>query len=73
MARREWPDGVLRLPTGCMVEWSSGRVVEIGFGSGLNLAHYPSTVDMVFAVEPAQVARRLAARRISASSIPVSK
>jgi ubiquinone/menaquinone biosynthesis C-methylase UbiE len=61
-----------------MAEWRAGvtdglrgRVVEIGFGSGLNVAHYPSTVDVVLAVEPAEVARRLAGRRISASSIPI--
>lgn len=48
-----------------------GRVVEIGFGSGLNVPHYPSDVDVVLAVEPAQVARRLAARRVATSLIPV--
>ncbi len=49
----------------------SGRVVEIGFGSGLNLRHYPREVEQVLAVEPAAVARRLADRRIARSPIPV--
>jgi len=48
-----------------------GRVVEIGFGSGLNLEHYPATVDIVLAVEPAAVARRLAVRRIASSRVAV--
>jgi hypothetical protein len=38
----------------------AGDVVEIGFGSGHNLAHYPSEVDRVLAVEPSAVARHLA-------------
>jgi ubiquinone/menaquinone biosynthesis C-methylase UbiE len=42
----------------------AGRVVEIGFGSGLNVPHYPAEVDTVLAVEPASVARRRAERRI---------
>ncbi len=49
----------------------SGTVVEIGFGSGLNMPAYPAEVDLVYAVEPAATARRLAEQRIAASSIRV--
>ena len=49
----------------------SGTVVEIGFGSGLNMPAYPDTVDRIYAVEPAEVARRLADRRIADAGIPV--
>lgn len=48
-----------------------GRVVELGFGSGLNLEHYPASVSVVLAVEPAGVARRLATRRVAASGVTV--
>ena len=48
-----------------------GNVVEIGFGSGLNVAAYPDEVDTVFAVEPAHVARRLAEPRIAAGNVIV--
>jgi hypothetical protein len=34
-----------------------GDVLEIGFGSGLNVPHYPSTVRRVWAVDPATVGR----------------
>jgi ubiquinone/menaquinone biosynthesis C-methylase UbiE len=54
-----------------VTEGLRGRVVEIGFGSGLNLEHYPATVDVVLAVEPIASARRLAARRVAASRVRV--
>ena len=49
----------------------SGTVVELGFGSGLNMAAYPPEVTLVYAVEPAAVARRLAEKRIADSSVTV--
>jgi len=49
----------------------SGRVVEIGFDSGLNVAHYPPEVSVVLAIEPAEAARKLAAARVAAGRVAV--
>lgn len=49
----------------------SGEVLEIGFGSGLNVPHYPVAVTRVQAVDPATVGRKLAAKRLAASPVPV--
>lgn len=52
-------------------EGLSGTVVEIGFGSGLNMPVYPDAVTKVFAVEPAALARKLASERITRSHVQV--
>jgi ubiquinone/menaquinone biosynthesis C-methylase UbiE len=48
-----------------------GDVVEVGFGSGLNVAYLPDAVTGVWAVEPSGTATKLAAKRIVASPTPV--
>jgi SAM-dependent methyltransferase len=50
-----------------------GDVVEIGFGSGLNVGFYPEAVTRVAAVEPADTGWSLAAERVKASNIPVER
>jgi SAM-dependent methyltransferase len=50
-----------------------GRVVEIGFGSGFNVPHYPAGVDRVLAVEPSATAWSMAAGRVAASPVPVEQ
>ena len=51
----------------------AGDVVELGFGSGHNVAFYPAAVTRVTAVEPSDVGWRLAAERVKAATVPVRR
>jgi ubiquinone/menaquinone biosynthesis C-methylase UbiE len=48
-----------------------GEVLEIGFGTGLNLGHYPERVRRLMAVDPGVGMSRLARQRIERSPIEV--
>jgi SAM-dependent methyltransferase len=48
-------------------------VIEIGFGSGLNVPYYPEAVSEVTAVEPADVGWKLAGKRLRDTSVPIHR
>jgi SAM-dependent methyltransferase len=52
-----------------------GRVLEVGFGSGLNAPFYPPppAVERVVAVDPNAGMQRRAGRRIAAASVPIEQ
>jgi ubiquinone/menaquinone biosynthesis C-methylase UbiE len=54
-------------------ERAHGEVLEIGFGSGLNVAHYPPAVTGVAAIEPADVGWKLARQRVADSRVPIRR
>ena len=51
----------------------TGRVLELGFGSGLNLRWLPPTVTALGAVEPSDVAWRLSERRRARAKVPLER
>lgn len=50
---------------------AQGDVLEVGFGSGLNLPHYPDTVKKLWALDPSRLGRKLARKRLAAVTFPV--
>jgi ubiquinone/menaquinone biosynthesis C-methylase UbiE len=49
----------------------TGKVLEVGFGSGHNLPWYPDTVQKVVAVDPSTEGAKLAKKRIAEARFPV--
>jgi len=50
---------------------ASGRILEIGFGTGRNLPHYPPTVKRIEAIDPDEDLDRLSMPRIAHAAIEV--
>lgn len=49
----------------------SGKVIEVGAGSGLNFSLYPDTVDSVLAVEPEPTLREAAVEEAARATVEV--
>jgi ubiquinone/menaquinone biosynthesis C-methylase UbiE len=50
-----------------------GKVLEIGFGTGLNLPCYPAAVTRLVVVDPEDLMPKRVATRISAAPFPVTR
>ncbi|WP_405844241.1 class I SAM-dependent methyltransferase [Streptomyces platensis] len=50
---------------------TTGRVIEVGAGTGLNFAHYPGTVSEVVAIEPEPTLREVARSAAAHAEVPV--
>jgi SAM-dependent methyltransferase len=55
-----------------LMDGLSGRVLEIGAGTGLNFPHYPDTVSEVMATEPEPYLREQAEAARANASVPVT-
>ncbi len=50
-----------------------GEVLEVGFGSGLNIPFYPDAITQVTAVEPSDMAWKLADKRLMSTTVPIQR
>jgi ubiquinone/menaquinone biosynthesis C-methylase UbiE len=67
MAERKGADVLRRR----LVDGLTGRVVEIGPGSGIQFRHYPATVAEVVAIEPEATLRAMATEAARQAPVPV--
>jgi ubiquinone/menaquinone biosynthesis C-methylase UbiE len=62
---------VYRKPRARTLAPAKGRILEIGFGTGMNLQYYPPTVQRIEAIDPDLDLDRFSKPRIEASRIEV--
>jgi ubiquinone/menaquinone biosynthesis C-methylase UbiE len=62
---------LLRKPRDRTLAPARGRILEIGFGTGRNLPHYPATVKRIEAIDPDLDLDRLSMPRIARAAIEV--
>ncbi|MBI3652886.1 MAG: class I SAM-dependent methyltransferase [Acidobacteria bacterium] len=53
------------------LEPAYGKVLEIGFGTGLNLPYYPAAVQRLMAIDSEHLLQKKLAQRIKAAPLPV--
>ena len=58
-------------PRAATLAGTRGTVLEIGFGTGHNLRHYPATVERLLAVDPSGRSVEIARPRIERAAMPV--
>lgn len=54
-----------------LLKHARGDVLEIGFGTGLNLVHYPASISSLSIVDPARILPRRVMERTAAVSFPI--
>lgn len=55
------------------LETAHGEVLELGFGTGLNLPYFPATVTRLTVVDPEDLMPKRVAERIAAARFPVER
>lgn len=50
---------------------ASGKVIEIGFGTGLSAIYYPETVESIIAIDPNKQLKKLAASNLKSAHLSV--
>lgn len=51
----------------------AGDIIEVGFGSGHNIAFYPAAVSSVAAIEPSDLGWKLAEQRLQSATVRVER
>jgi ubiquinone/menaquinone biosynthesis C-methylase UbiE len=51
----------------------AGHVLEIGFGTGLNLPHYPEAVTRLTVIDSERMLKKRVAQRLAAARMPVTQ